>query len=321
MTAMRWERLGLVFDLRRHPVPFGIGEFAQGPQALVLDDRVRVYFSTRSRDPDGKYRSLVAFADFSRDLSAVLGVSQASVIGPAALGTFDEHGIFPMNVLAHDGRILAYTTGWSRRVSVSVETGIGLAVSLDGGETFARHGTGPVLSATLHEPFLVCDAFVRVIGGVFHMWYIFGTAWTRPEAGAEAERIYKIGHATSADGIAWTKDEGRRIVPDRLGSTECQALPCVFDRAGRHHMVFCYREQVGFRTDPSRGYRLGHAWSDDLQHWTRDDAALSLPGAPGEWDGAMQCYPNAFTCAGATYLLYNGDAFGRFGFGAARLTA
>ena len=46
---------------------------------------------------------------------------------------------------------------------------------------------------------------------------------------------------------------------------------------------------------------------------------LGLPGGPGEWDGAMQCYPNAFTCDGATYLLYNGDAFGRFGFGAARL--
>ncbi|WP_342166032.1 hypothetical protein [Methylobacterium sp. SD21] len=316
---MRWDRLGLVFDLTAHPLPFGIGAFAQGPQALVLDDRVRVYFSTRSRDPDGKYRSLVAFADFTRDLSAVLGVSQSPVIEPGGLGTFDEHGIFPMTVLAHGDRVFGYTTGWSRRVSVSVETGIGLAISTDGGLTFTRHGTGPVLSATLNEPFLVGDGIVRVIGGRFHMWYIFGTEWTRPAPGAEAERVYKIGHATSADGIAWVKEDGRRIVPDRLGPTECQALPTVFDRDGRHHMVFCYREQIGFRTDPSRGYRLGHAWSDDLATWTRDDAMLGLPGVAGEWDGAMQCYPNAFTCDGATYLLYNGDAFGRFGFGAARL--
>ncbi|MFC6788857.1 hypothetical protein ACFQE0_03985 [Methylobacterium komagatae] len=316
---MRWDRLGLVFDLREHPLPFGIGEFAQGPQALVLEDRVRVYLSTRSRDPDGKFRSLVGFADLSPDLSRVMGVSEAPVIGPGDLGTFDEHGIFPMNVLAHEGRILAFTTGWSRRVSVSVETGIGLAISTDGGLTFTRHGTGPVLSATVNEPFLVCDGVVRVIGGLFHMWYIFGTAWTRPEPGAEAERVYKIGHATSADGITWTKDEGRRIVPDRLGPNECQALPTLFERDGRYHMVFCYREQVGFRTDPSRGYRLGHAWSDDLAHWTRDDEGLALPRQPGAWDGAMQCYPNAFTCDGATTLLYNGDAFGRFGFGAARL--
>ena len=316
---MRWTKLGLVFDLRAHPLPFGSGEFAQSPQALVLDDRVRIFFSTRSREPDGQYLSHVAFVDMRKDLGAVLGVAQRPVIAAGGLGTFDEHGIFPMNVLRHGDRVYGYTTGWSRRVAVPVETGIGLAFSRDDGLSFERHGTGPVLSATLNEPFLVADGFVRVIDGLFHMWYIFGTAWSAAGAGAAPERVYKIGHATSADGIAWTKEEGRRIVADRLGPEEAQALPCVFDRGPRRHMVFCYREPVGFRSDPGRGYRIGHAWSDDLVDWTRDDAALPLSGTPGEWDADMQCYPHVFTCEGTTYLLYNGNAFGRLGFGAARL--
>ncbi|KQO86117.1 hypothetical protein [Methylorubrum extorquens] len=316
---MRWNKLGLVFDLRAHPLPVGSGDFAQSPQALVLDDRVRIFFSTRSREPDGQYLSHVAFVDMRKDLSMVLGVAQRPVIPAGALGTFDEHGIFPMNVLRHDGVVYGYTTGWSRRVSVSVETGIGLAVSRDEGLTFERLGAGPVLGATLNEPFLVADGFVRVIDGLFHMWYIFGTVWSTAEAGAAPERVYKIGHATSADGIQWTKEDGRRIVADRLGPDEAQALPCVFDCGTHRHMVFCYRDQVGFRTDPSRGYRIGHAWSDDLVDWTRDDAVLTVAGTPGEWDADMQCYPHVFTCEGATYLLYNGNAFGRFGFGAARL--
>ena len=315
---MRWNKLGLVFDLRAHPVPFGCGDFAQSPQALVLEDRVRIFFSTRSREPDGQYLSHVAFVDMRKDLGAVLGLAQWPVLAPGALGTFDEHGIFPMNVLRHGGLVYGYTTGWSRRVSVPVETGIGLAISADDGLTFTRQGPGPVLSASLDEPFLVGDGFVRVIDGLFHMWYIFGTAWRRPAPDAAPERVYKIGHATSTDGIVWTK-EGRKIVADRLGPDEAQALPCVFDLGARHHMVFCYREQVDFRTHPGRGYRIGHAWSDDLVDWTRDDAELPLTGTPGEWDADMQCYPHVFTCDGTTYLLYNGNAFGRFGFGAARL--
>lgn len=319
MSRMRWDKLGRIYDPEMHPLPFGCGAFAQSPQALVFDDFVRIYFSTRSQDADGLYLSHVAFVDMSKDLGAILRVSERPAIDRGALGTFDEHGIFPINVLRHEGLVYGYTTGWSRRVSVPVETAIGLAVSADGGLSFERRGDGPVLAASLREPFLVGDGFVRVIEGLFHMWYIFGTAWTRPAPDAPPERVYKIGHATSPNGVSWTKEEGRRIVADRLGPDECQALPSVIAVGGRHHMVFCYREAVDFRHGPGLGYRIGYAWSDDLSHWTRDDDALPLAGTPGGWDADMQCYPHLLACDGAVYLLYNGNAFGRQGFGAARL--
>ena len=56
------------------------------------------------------------------------------------------------NVLKHENKIYAYLSGWSRRVSVSVETGIGLAMSYDDGKTFKRLGNGPVLTSSLSEP-------------------------------------------------------------------------------------------------------------------------------------------------------------------------
>ena len=37
----------------------------------------------------------------------------------------------------------------------------------------------------------------------------------------------------------------------------------------------------------------------------------------GDWDQNMQCYPHISECDGRTFLLYNGNEFGRFGFGAA----
>ncbi|MDB5983198.1 MAG: hypothetical protein JWQ69_4213, partial [Pseudomonas sp.] len=174
---MKWKKLGKLFDPTEVTLPNRCVEFAQSPQTLVLEDRVRVYFSTRERDSVGKYLSHVAYADFSHDMSRLLGVSTETVLPLGGLGCFDEHGVFPMNVLQDGDRVLAYTTGWNRKVSVSTDAAIGLAISHDAGLTFQRHGTGPIMAASLHEPFLVGDAFVQRYGDVFHMWYIFGTKW------------------------------------------------------------------------------------------------------------------------------------------------
>ncbi len=314
-------KLGKIFDPAEHDLPQGCKAFAQSPQALEFDDFVRVYFSTRSVDPDGKaFRSHIAFAEMCKDFSAVLRVCEKPVLPLGDLGAFDEHGIFPMNVIRHEDQVWGYTCGWNRRASVSVDTAIGLVVSDDQGETFARLGSGPILGPSLHEPFLVGDAFVIKAGGTFHMWYMFGQRWKRETDTVAPDRIYKVGHATSLDGVNWTKEDGVQILPDRLGPDECQALPSVIEFGGKYHMVFCYREVHGFRDDPAKGYRIGYATSPDLVTWSRDDPALGFHAEPDDWDGMMQCYPHLTVVSGRPYLLYNGNAFGRYGFGAAELT-
>ncbi|MEO7244917.1 MAG: hypothetical protein ABIX12_07200 [Rubrivivax sp.] len=316
---MHWHRIGRIFDPAEHGLPPGCVGFAQSPQALVFDDYVRIYFSTRSVDGNGKFVSHVAFVDMSTNLEQVLRVADSPVIAPGGLGCFDEHGIFPMNVLRVGDEVWGYTTGWNRRVSVSVDTAIGLAISGDDGKNFVRVGDGPVLSASLHEPCLVGDAFVRHIGQRFHMWYIFGTGWKRYDATSAPDRTYKIGHATSEDGLRWTTEGGRPIVADALGAEESQALPTVIEVDGVFHMFFCFRHSYDFRSNVARGYRIGHAWSRDLVEWTRDDTSPALHGIPGEWDGDMQCYPHVFDCDGRVLMLYNGNEFGRHGFGVAEL--
>jgi hypothetical protein len=315
---MKWRKLGKLFDPTQHVLPNRCVEFAQSPQTLVLDDRVRVYFSTRERDSSGKYLSHVAFADFSRDMARLLEVSKHTVLPLGGLGCFDEHGIFPINVLQDGDRVLAYTTGWNRKVSVSADASIGLAISNDGGHSFQRHGTGPVLTASLNEPFLVADAFVQRYGGVYHMWYIFGTKWEKFIEAEAPDRVYKIAHATSADGLSWNRD-GRQIVGDRLNGDECQALPTVFALDGIYHMYFCYRQASGFRKDHRRAYRLGYAHSTDLENWVRDDGLAGIDLSDEGWDSQMQCYPHTFQVDQKYYIIYNGNEFGRTGFGIAEL--
>ena len=315
---MKWHKIGKVFDPRDHELANNCFEFAQSPQALVLDDRVRVYFSTRERDSVGKYLSHVAYVDYSRDMSVLLGVANYEVLPLGGLGCFDEHGIFPINVFDDGERVLAYTTGWNRKVSVSVDASIGLAISHDRGQTFERFGNGPLLSASLHEPFLVADAFVQRFQDLYHMWYIYGTKWQLFDGNDQADRVYKIAHATSVDGLSWNRD-GRQIVSDRLNENECQALPSVIFLDGKYHMYFCYREADGFRNVLNRGYRIGYATSIDLENWTRDDSKAGIDLSVEGWDSEMQCYPYIFDCDGQVFLLYNGNEFGRHGFGLAVL--
>jgi hypothetical protein len=317
---MKWVKLGRIFDPTDHELPNGCVQFAQSPQVLLFDDFVRIYFSTRSRDEkSGKFLSHVAFVDMHKNLRDIIHLSNQTIVPLGGLGTFDEHGIFPFNVVRFGDLVYGYTTGWSRRVSVSVETSIGLTISRDQGLTFERYGDGPVLTSSLDEPCLVGDAFVRIIGGTFYMWYIFGTGWKRNLPTDIPDRTYKIGYATSKDGINWSKSAVGQIIQDVLGPDESQALPTVIQIDDEFHMFFCYRETFDFRQNFKRSYRIGHARSKDLVEWVRDDKNPEIEVSANDWDAEMLCYPHVFESDGQVYLLYNGNEFGRYGFGLAML--
>ena len=317
---MKWINIKNIFKIGDHELPKGCIAFAQSPQALVFDDFVRVYFCTRSLNEITKnYLSHIAYVDFDLELQILLKVSKEQVIPLGDLGTFDEHGIFPFNPIRVKDRILAYTCGWSRRDSVSVETSTGLVESLDGGETFSRLGPGPVLTSSLNEPFLVGDSFVKYIDGIYHMWYMFGKRWIDATTSEPPARVYKIGYARSTDGSSWVKNEGKEVIQNVLGIDECQALPTIEYHNGLYHMFFCYRQATDFRKNPDRGYKLGYAYSNDLESWTRNDEIGNFKGSGDKWDQDMQAYPNLFKVKDKLYLLYNGNEFGKNGFGIAEL--
>ena len=172
---MKWKKLGKIFDPTQHKLANNCVEFAQSPQVLEFNNFVRIYFSCREKDTSGKFISHISFVEMKKNFKEIIRVSNHTILPMGALGCYDEHGIFPLNVLRDGKVILGFIGGWSRRVSVDIETAIGLAVSNDEGMTFKRIGDGPVLAATLDEPFLVGDPFVLRVDDKYHMWYIYGT--------------------------------------------------------------------------------------------------------------------------------------------------
>ena len=313
---MKWKKMDKIFDPRDHHLADNCTEFAKSPQAIIFDDYVRIYFSSQRKTENGKYLSHPQYVDMDKSFENILNVSTSSIIELGERGAFDEHGIFPINVLRDNDKLLAYTSGWSRRVSVSIDMSIGLATSVDGGRSFTKYGSGPILTASLHEPCLVGDPFVKKYKETYHMWYIYGTGWKQFNE-ETPERIYKIAHATSKDAVNWQRDSNAIIEEKYLD--ESQALPTVIEINGRYHMFFCYRQSYDFRDNKNNSYRIGYAYSDDMKNWIRDDANAGIDVSDGQWDSDMLCYPNVFKCDGNIYMLYNGNKFGKFGFGLAIL--
>ncbi len=316
--SLSWKKYGQIFDFTSLPFKERFVSHAQSPQALVFRDFVRVYFTSRYKDSDTSCVSVPQYIDFSKDFTCVLDYSKNDIIALGKLGCFDEHGIFPFSPLRVQDTIFAYISGWQRRVSVDVETGIGLAMSKDNGKTFSRLAAGPVLTSSLHEPFLVVDGFVKIFEDTFYMFYIFGKKWCDDTPNQTPERVYKIGYATSTDGIHWKKAH-KQIISDVIDENECQALPTVIKIDDTYHMYFCYRSMIGFRTGKDEGYRLGYAYSKDLHTWIRDDDKAGIERSQQGFDSDMMCYPNLFEMDDKIFLLYNGNNFGKCGFGIAEL--
>lgn len=284
---------------------------------LLLEDRIRTYpICYQAKNGDGLTVSQSYRLDLERDKpETIVSSSDEPILQLGQLGTFDEHGIMAECAVYNDGTVYMYYDGWSRCSSVPYNWAIGLALSKDQGITFEKVGPGPIVGPTADEPFLQASPTVLIDErGVWHMWYLSGSEWRTAKSGFD--NLYVIKHAVSLNGIDWERN-GRAILPVVLDE-ECQAGATVFRLRDRYHMIFSYRYGSDFRNG-QRGYRLGYAYSDDLEIWARNDALLSIEAPDTSWDSEMMCYPSVLESGGRHLLFYSGNDFGREGFGYAEL--
>ena len=317
----QWDKLGLIFDpALDKDRPVWRWNFAQGQNALIFNDFVRVYFCTREKSNElGQTVSRVTFVDLERkNLKNILQVSQKPVLELGGTGFFDEFGTYPFCPIRVNDLIYGYYGGITRCESVPFNVAIGMAISEDGGLTFKKPGPGPVLSYSLDEPFMVCSPKVRFFQGQYYMFYSSGKQWMI--ANKYPEICYKLRMAVSKDGIHWEK-LNKNIIADKLDADEAQACGDVIFRNRRYHMFFCYRRNLDFRRNKENSYKIGYAHSENLIHWERDDAKAGITISENEhdFDSEMVAYPNVFELDGNIYMLYLGNEVGKQGFGLAKL--
>jgi predicted GH43/DUF377 family glycosyl hydrolase len=313
----KWKKLGRVFNSQDVKGKDWLNEFAQAPSVLIFDKFIRVYFACRPLpDANDQYVSYSAFVDFNRNnLTEIVNIAKQPILKLGERGTFDEFGTYPTSVIRNGNEIIAYYGGWTRCESVPFNVAIGVAKSTDNGETFTKLGSGPVISYSINEPFILSGPKIRKFNDTWYLFYIAGRKWI--ENDGKPEPVYKIRMATSTDGINWIKTD-KDIIENKLEEDEAQASPDVFFYNNRYHMFFCYRYSLNFR-GKEKGYRIGYASSDDLINWFRDDSKVGIDVSEEGWDSEMISYPHIFELDKKIYMYYLGNSVGRFGFGLAEL--
>lgn len=277
----------------------------QNPFAQTLPGgRWRVHFAGR----DEKNRSRSGWADVAvRDGGlAVVAAAEEPSLDLGRLGAFDDAGAMPHSLVADGERLLLYYTGWTLTRAVPFLFFIGVAQSSDGGQTFQRLSEAPCLGRNHHDPFLTGAPWVIREDGIFRMWYISGTEWAQDDAGAPVH-YYTVKHAESANGTEW-KTSAHLCLP-YLENENAIARPVVERVAGGYRMIYSAR-RLG------QTYRVFSAHSPNGLRWERD-AGMVLDVAGSGWDSEMVCYGSSLDTGARTFLLYNGNAYGKDGFGAA----
>ena len=202
-----------------------------------------------------------------------------------------------------------YTIGWNPGVrSPLFYSTIGLAVSNDGGESFRRYSQAPIMARSDYDPCLVTAPFVLLEGGRWRMWYVSGYKWE--EIAGELCSYYHIKYAESKDGINWDR-QGIVAIDNRPGERNI-ARPSVLKDGDVYRMWYSY--------STCAGYRIGYAISSDGIVWNRLDSQAGLDLSSEGWDSQSAAYPHVFKHNDQLYMAYNGNNFGKDGFGLAILT-
>lgn len=271
------------------------------PTPYLLDTAtIRIF--TGFRDSDGVSR--VGFVDVSADdPSNVISVSKTPSLDIGPDGAFDENGVAPCAILVFEHRLYLYYAGYQLGQKVRFCAYSGLAVSDDHGVTFKRLSNVPVTDRTDDAMYFRVIHSIMNDNGIFKVWYGAGSSYdvgadkTLPRYNVqmmESKSLFDF--PKHGQVVVETKDDEYRV-----------GRPYVFKNDNQFIMFY----GTGSEAVP---YRLGYATSIDSYSWQRKDD-LSIEGSSATWDSEMMAYPAVVTNKDVSYLFYNGNNYGREGFG------
>jgi hypothetical protein len=239
----------------------------------------------------------------------VLYLHPDPVLEPGEIGCLDDSGALPNSIVNVNGRKLLYYTGINLGVTVKIRNSIGLAEWNDSTRRFDKLFPGPIMDRTRYLPHFVATPEVHYDGKMFRSWFTSCVRWEQGQE--EAKHFYLLEYAESDNGIDWRRD-GTVAVGFCDQHEYALGVPRVIKDADTYRMWFCSRATKGCPT-----YRIRYATSADGFNWERHDDQACIDVSASGWDSDMICYPFIFDHGGRRYMLYNGNGYGKTGFGIA----
>lgn len=296
---MAWVKKGNILNIENHH-PLAKSHASNPTVDHLYDDVFRIYFSSR----DHLNRSSIFYADIEIENNfKVKKISKEPVIKFGQPGMFDDCGASVGWILNVSNKKYLYYLGWNLCQNVPWRNSIGLAISEDG-ETYHRYSDAPVLDRNHKDPISLSYPCVMKNGDEYHMWYGSNLNW----GSEQTDMAHLIKYASSADGISW-KPSGEISVPFQADNEYAMSKPSVLFEDNIYKMWYSYRGDA---------YRIGYAESKDGISFQRKDSDVGISVSETGWDSQTVEYPNVFIFKNEKYMLYNGNLYGKTGFGIAK---
>jgi hypothetical protein len=302
---MIWKKKGLISNpLKKYS--WAMNGSLQ-PTSLLLENSIRVFCGFR----DIQGISRIGYIDLDLDNpSRVIDYSKEPILDIGKPGTFDESGVVPSALYFDGDTLFLYYAGYQLGTKVRFSVLGGLAISKDVGKSFERFSNTPLFERTNEELlFRVPHSIIKAESG-FKIWYGGGSNFIKGKN--KILPSYNIRYLETDD-LTKIPEKGKTFL-DINGKEYRLGRPNVFVEDGSYKMFY------GYSTEEIL-YKLGYAESNDLSNsWVRKDNELNLPLSKEGWDSEMMAYPSYVkTSTNNRILFYNGNNYGREGFGYALL--
>lgn len=304
-----WQKKGLIF------VPDGKQRWnkshAQVPVADYLpeENRIRIYYSSRNAQNQSLTSYIEVDADFPEN---VLFVAENPILPLGKKGTFDDSGIMPSWIVNVEDKKYLYYIGWNVRNTVPYYNSVGLAISEDGGKTFEKFSEGPLWDRNYKEPYFSASSCVLKEKKIWRNWYAACTGYV--EIQGKMEPRYHLKYAESHNGIDWLREGKVAIDYQNEGEGGIVKASVIWEN-GIYKMWYCYRNLLNYRNEKSAAYKIGYAESENGLEWLRKDDMAGIATSETGWDSEMIAYPHVIQVKNKCLMFYNGNEFGKTGFG------
>jgi hypothetical protein len=303
--VFNWKKKGLLFSPN-------ISGFTHGSHPCIIHVRDDVFVvAFTCRDSSQRSHIFLSYAEVSNG-RVILKDDPKLALYPGEQGYFDCDGVISGCFIKHNSNYYLYYVGWQNLPDGLWLCDTGRAILDIDGFMLRKEFPGPVLGRDKSNPlFAAATAFYITEDGQWHTWYNSGIRWEKTSQGWH--HYYGIHHARSSNGIDWICDP-ELCIPFADEYEYAFGRPTVVYWDNLFHMWFAHRATKDIST-----YRIGFALSADGLKWYRDDSRAGIDVSETGWDSEMICYPCVFQHKSDTYMLYNGNGYGKTGFGLAIL--
>ena len=277
-------------------------QYAAVPFAMKINGtQYRIFFSTR----DQLNQSYGSYLDYDvLKLKIITPPTKNPIITHGDIGHFDDSGV-TLSCYSKELNSIYYM-GWNLMKKVPFSNQIGKLELHSDKVNVSRTRSTPVLGKCELEPFSFGYPWVIKTKNKFKMWYDTILKW---ESNSTSNYKFILRSALSNDGVNWRKTYKQNF---KLHHKEKSiARPCIIFDDGIYKM-WCSVNYCG-------KYRLCYAESIDGNNWKRMDNSILWEGEKQNWESLEQSYPFLIQENMSQFLLYNGNDYGKSGFGICRL--